>query len=227
MDAPRTTIWRWSDAIALLIFCGLWGPGLDQLHTQSGTLTYKTHEVWDQAWWVAPQFAVLYWFVIWTASVQVVRHWRPRPDAPDDIEQWARPWSLLNRILVDGFWLVLSYCISCIPATDWGLEQDWTTTGALVALLAIGVVRMALRRSRAVLLFAIPLVVLGPLYEHILSGTGLYAYDHQEIGNVPIWLPALYLAGAPMAVSVAAFMDARGWRSRGRATGQAELAAAP
>ena len=51
-------------------------------------------------------------------------------------------------------------------------------------------------------MFAIGLAVAGTLYEGTLSGSGAFSYLRPDFYNVPIWLPGLYLHGAPLAITL-------------------------
>ena len=61
------------------------------------------------------------------------------------------------------------------------------------------------------LTFSTPvLTAAGTAYEHFLSGTGAFSYARPDLGNLPAWLPGLYLQGAPLAIDlVASFVKPR------------------
>ena len=45
---------------------------------------------------------------------------------------------------------------------------------------------------------------------YFLSGIGAFSYARPDLGNVPAWLPGLYLQGAPLAIDlVASFVKPR------------------
>lgn len=107
-------------------------------------------------------------------------------------------------------WFVASYLAT-------GLLRRRPSTLA-AALLLTFVARMALRTDRGrIVAFALVLAVLGTGYEHRLAGTGAFGYAEPALGNVPVWLPGLYLHGAPLAVDLVAADLARAGSGRGSA----------
>lgn len=85
------------------------------------------------------------------------------------------------------------------------------------SLACIGVwqVQVAASQRRAELIgFSIVLALAGTLVEMVVSSTGFFAYLRPDFLGVPMWLPALYLAGAPAALATLGII-AGGNHSRG------------
>lgn len=150
-------------------------------HVQTDTLHYETRTWFDQAWWVPLNFAgATVWF--YASAWAFARH-LPAPPA---------------RALGTGIaWFVGAYAASGVFH-----EHPWALLAGLVALFAA---RLAFaQRPLIVLTYAALLGVTGCLSEGLLSATGLFAYSHEDVLNVPLWLFGLYLHGAPMALALAA-----------------------
>jgi len=91
----------------------------------------------------------------------------------------------------------------------------------LIALTLLAVVRLRLRGDYRIALVALGLALVGPVYEGFIASLQLFAYQGADIRHVPLWLPALYANGAPLVVSIGAWLDDRGWRSRAARMSQA------
>lgn len=164
----------------LLVFLlgGAAGAGLDQIHVQSGVLSYPGPGRLGQPWWVAPQFGAAFVAIFDTARPVAARAGNPR------------------SIGGDAGWFVGAYLAS-------GLLRRRPRPLA-AALYLSWATRMAYRAERRwVIAYALALAMAGSAYEHVLSGTGAFSYADPEIGNIPSWLPALYLHGAPLALDLA------------------------
>jgi hypothetical protein len=165
----------------LIVFLlgGIAGAGLDQIHVQSGVLSYPRSGRLSQPWWVAPQFGAAFVAVFDTAQPVAARAGHPQ------------------RIAPDAGWFVGAYLAT-------GVLRRWPRP--LGALLYLSwAMRMAHRAERRwVIAYAAALALAGSAYEHALSGTSAFGYADPEIGNIPSWLPALYLHGAPLALDLAA-----------------------
>lgn len=73
------------------------------------------------------------------------------------------------------------------------------------ALACVGVwqAEVALSQRRAELIaFSLVLAIAGTLVEGLVSSTGCFAYVKPDFLGVPMWLPGLYLVGAPTAVAL-------------------------
>ena len=165
----------------MFLLGGAGGAGLDQIHVQAGVLRYRSPAVAGQAWWVAPQFGVAA-----VAALDAARLFSPRVDEP-----------AASRIAGDATWFVASYLAS-------GLVDRRGARSFAAVLVFLWVARVARRRDRLPLIaYAAMLAVTGTAYEHLLAGTGAFSYARPGLGNVPAWLPGLYLQGAPLAVDLA------------------------
>lgn len=158
------------------------GPLLDQIHVQSGALSYSHPWLWDQAWWVGPQFGLAFAFL---AAVAVTTQHHLGTRAPEFVP--------VVRIVQQFAWFVAAYAAT-------GLL--WRHPIVLCALLVVGLaIRLVSVRPDAPTRRVIVLLALaGTAYEGTLSslpGTFSYAETHIAL-PVPIWLPLLYAHGAPI-----------------------------
>lgn len=158
------------------------GALCDQIHVRGGVLRYRTPRVFGQAWWVAPQFGVAMLAVLRAARVAGGRdRRRPSPRA----------------YVVGAAWFLGAYLASAVFR-----RSPRALAGVLVALW-FG--RMARSPDRArVVPYSLLLALVGTAYESVWSSTGSFTYTQPDVAGVPLWLPALYLHGAPLAVDVAA-----------------------
>jgi hypothetical protein len=169
-------------AAAVLFVAGGLGLALcDQIHVHSGVLDYDTGGVlFDQAWWVPLQFGVAALAIVAAAVPFAHRRDRPRP-----------------RDLATGIaWFVGAYAASGVfDAYPWALAAG---------LLALFGWRVALADHPDVLVvYALLLAVAGTGAEALLSAAGTFAYSDPDFLGVPVWLPGLYLNGAPLALAIA------------------------
>ncbi|MDC3988420.1 DUF2878 family protein [Polyangium jinanense] len=161
----------------------------DQFHVQFGVLSYSSDfRPFGQPWWVAPSFALaIFGFILaaWRPSAHVVEPTR-------------------RSIVLDGAWFFGSYAMTGILGAHI-VPVTVLLTGAWLGRV--------LRRPdrRVVIAFSAVLGVLGTLGEIALHATGACAYEHRELVLVPLWLPALYLQGAPFALSVTRWLRGRPW----------------
>ncbi|MBC7461911.1 MAG: hypothetical protein H7287_11160, partial [Thermoleophilia bacterium] len=84
----------------------------------------------------------------------------------------------------------------------------------LVALTLLAVVRLRLRGNLRIALVALALEIAGAANEGLFASTKLFWYTDADFLHIPIWLPALYANGAPLAASIGQWLDERGWRHR-------------
>jgi hypothetical protein len=161
----------------LFLAGGIGGALCDQIHVQAGVLAYPHPVVFDQAWWVAPQFG---------AGVLVILA---------GVRPFARRATGPPRPLPDALLFVAAY-----GAT--GLFHRWPAALA-VGLVVPWLVRLALEHDRAVLVaWSLLLAAGGTLYEGTLAGTGAFHYTRPDLYHVPLWLPGIYLNGAAFALDV-------------------------
>jgi hypothetical protein len=72
------------------------------------------------------------------------------------------------------------------------------------ALVATWALRVALARQPASLVaYSLLLAAAGTGAEALLSAAGTFSYANPDFLGVPIWLPGLYLHGAPLALALA------------------------
>ena len=164
----------------LFLLGGAAGAGLDQIHVRTGVLSYASPGRVGQPWWVAPQFGA--------AAVVLFEAARPfsvQADAPGQV-----------TLASDVAWLVGSYAAS-------GLWRRRPRALAVALYLSWAARTIARTDRRSVVTYGALLALLGCAYEHRLAGTGAFSYFRPDLGNVPAWLPGLYLHGAPLALDLA------------------------
>lgn len=180
MNELVTTIRHRSPGVLLLglIGCTALLTIGDMCHVRFGVLTYPGPGTYfGQAWWVAPLFMV--------ATIGfVVMAW---PFAPH-----AR--SPLGRDVVTGaLWFFGTYVATAVFG-----EYELLLT---VAILTIWILRVIRRSDRVIVaLFSVLLAIGGTLFELGVNYAGLAHYEVHGLLLVPLWLPALYLQGAPLAL---------------------------
>ena len=152
----------------------------DQFHTQFGVISYANPgPLWGQAWWVAPLFALATLGFVGGA-------W---PFAP----KIAQP---APRDFVTGAaWFFGSYAAS-------GMFGRYSLT-LTVLYTAIWFLRIVRRSDRSpVIAYSLLLAASGTLAESALHYSGVCRYEPRDFLLVPLWLPALYLQGAPLALAI-------------------------
>jgi len=159
---------------ALLSLC-------DAFHTRSGTTAYAHVWALGMAWWTFPLFGG---FVAGAGTVYASFQSRRR----------AAPRARLG-IGVAAF--VALYAASAwLPATN---AAKLAVLGAGAALLWL-----AIDRTPRGLLLALATATVGTLGEAALIAMGAFWYARPDVIGVPMWLPALYAAGATALGHVAA-----------------------
>ncbi len=170
--------------LKLFAIGGLCGALCDQIHVQGKVLSYAAPVLFDQAWWVAPLFGSASLAMYLAASL-----WAPFAErqAPGDVSN--------GEIARHFLWFVAMYALSA------GMQQKplW-----LCVLYAVLLVRRMVRRRDvpAQLANAAGLAVGGTAFEMALTSTGAFSYRAADVQGVPLWLPGLYLHGAPLALAV-------------------------
>jgi hypothetical protein len=163
--------------LALFIAGGIGLALCDQIHVQSGVLDYETGGFFGQAWWVPLQFGVAALAIV--AGAAPFARARPEPGAA--------------AFLTGTLWFVAAYAAS-------GLF-DAHPYALTVAFVLAWAARVALARQPGSLVaFSLLLAAAGTGAEAILSAAGTFAYANPDLLGVPIWLPGLYLHGAPLAL---------------------------
>jgi hypothetical protein len=177
--------------LALFIAGGIGLALCDQIHVQSGVLDYETGGFFGQAWWVPLQFGVAALAIV--AGATPFARGRAEPGA--------------TAFLTGTLWFVAAYAAS-------GLFDSHPYTLA-VAFVVAWAARVALARQPGSLVaFSLLLAAAGTGAEAILSAAGTFAYANPDLLGVPIWLPGLYLHGAPLALALSrALSEPRGARS--------------
>ncbi|MCG6194185.1 hypothetical protein LFX25_13120 [Leptospira sp. FAT2] len=159
-----------------LVFLGGIGLALcDQIHVQFNVLRYFHFGVFGQAWWVAPQFVLATLLMYLGASF-----FRKEAEAFD-----------VRDFVLSLIWFVAAYLASGIFA------------GSAYTLAAIYLGAWLFRmifsmEAKSLTVFSILLAIGGTGAEAIISGAGLFVYKRPDFLFVPIWLPGLYLHGAPL-----------------------------
>jgi hypothetical protein len=155
----------------------------DMNHVRTGTLGYTEPFLFGQAWWVAPNFALVF-LLMGAAYAFLSERFAPvvaveRSRAPGDIAAFVEATTLFAFVyLTSGF---------ANEAPD------------LLSLLFFStfLVRLAATYERAwLLLLAVLMAVGGMAGEGALGAAGLVAYRHADVFHVPLWLGGLYLHGA-------------------------------
>jgi hypothetical protein len=158
------------------------GVGLalcDQIHVQADVLSYETGGFFGQAWWVPVQFGIASLAIVLGAAPFARR--RAEPERADFVTGAA--------------WFVAAYAAS-------GLF-DTRPAALAVAFLVTWALRVARAEQRAPLVvYSLLLAAAGTSAEAILSAAGTFAYANPDVLGVPIWLPGLYLHGAPLALAL-------------------------
>ncbi len=170
--------------LTIFIIGGLCGALCDQIHVQGQVLWYAIPALAGQAWWVAPLFGGASLLMYVAASL-----WAPYAER-------LSPAAVSNGEIARQFlWFVAMYALSA------GMQQKplW-----LCVLYAVLLVRRMLRRRdiAAQLVNAAGLAVGGTAFEMALTSTGAFSYRAPDVLGVPMWLPGLYLHGAPLAMAV-------------------------
>lgn len=164
----------------------LGGIGLatcDQIHVQYGVLKYFHNGPWGQAWWVAPQFILATFFMYIGAHL-----FRKEIGAFKGKE----------------FFISVLYFVAAYFAS--GLFAAWPYSLATSYFL-LWVVRIYFNEEKLQLaLFSVVLAVSGTLMEGLISKAGLFIYTQPDYLLVPIWLPGLYLHGAPLIWSLVSWI---------------------
>jgi hypothetical protein len=174
--------------LILFVAGGLGGALCDQIHVRSGVLSYPDPVLAGQSWWVAPQFGLAVPVMLLAARrfAEAARR--------------ARSGAVRRELVTGGAWFLAAYGASGL----WHGHPALLAAGYGVAWLA----RLAGRPDRVPLAaWSILLALGGTFYEGTLAATGAFHYGRPDLYHVPIWLPGIYLHGAPLALAVARRVD--------------------
>ena len=171
---------RW---LGTFVLGGIGGAACDQIHVRFGVLVYPRVDLLGQPWWVAPVFgaaAVVVLEAVGPFSAQAARMLPPRGGV---------------SLAAQAVWFFGAYLASGIFSGH---------PHALVAAFgAAFLLRLAFRPDRAQIFeFGVLLAFAGTAFESWLCSRGAFRYTHPDLGLVAVWLPGLYLHGAPLAISV-------------------------
>lgn len=157
------------------------GPLLDQIHVQSGALSYEHPWIFDQAWWVGPQFALAFAGLA-ACAVTVQHHLGSR--TPETVPN--------TRIAQQLAWFVAAYVAT-------GLLWREPALLAVVLIAGLGIRVLSVRPDVADVRTIVLLALVGTAYEATLSSIPeTFGYAGTGALPVPIWLPLLYAHGAPL-----------------------------
>lgn len=156
----------------------------DQFHVQFGVISYATTVgLAGQAWWVAPGFALATMALV--AAAWPLSAFMEAPSRRDLARETG--------------WFFAAYATSGI--------YGHKAFGLACVFFGVWLYRIAKRPDRRVLVaFSIVLAIAGTLGEIALHATGVCRYTLRQIVLVPLWLPMLYMQGAPLALAVARWM---------------------
>ncbi|AOP34870.1 hypothetical protein A0128_14050 [Leptospira tipperaryensis] len=169
--------------IVVLILGGIGLAVCDQIHVQYGVLKYFHVGFWGQAWWVAPQFLLATFFMY--LGVLFFRK---------EMDEFQTKEFLIGVLLFGA-----AYFASGLFAT----YPYWLAA----SYLFFWIFRISIAKERKQLaLFSIFLAIAGTLMEGMISRAGLFIYTQPDFLLVPIWLPGLYLHGAPLIWSLVSWI---------------------
>jgi hypothetical protein len=165
------------------LFAAGWAGGVlvDQIHVRGGVLSYRTPRLAGQAWWVGPQFGVAAFPIF--SSARVAGRNTPSPSPRRLVSGTA---CFLGAYLASAVFRHRPRLLAAVLLVTW-----------LVRMRGRGEDRVAVG------LYSLLLAAVGTAFEGRWSATGSFTYAAPDLAGVPLWLPGLYLHGAPLAVDVA------------------------
>ncbi|MBC7644961.1 MAG: DUF2878 family protein [Thermoleophilia bacterium] len=179
--------------VATLVVTGIFGAALDQLHVQSGTLSYAQPGpgIDGQPWWVGPQFGIAITGLLLAAAFLTVG---PRAGTKR---------TRARTLAFDTAWFIGVYVASALAH-----HHAYLAAGLFAGVVIARLTRMQssaeLRLSASAIVFISIFAIGGVGYEQLLTSAGAFSYTSPTLGNVPIWLPMLYFTGAITAIDSAA-----------------------
>lgn len=173
--------WLW---LKLFVFGGIGGALCDQLHVQGQVLSYPDPVLFGQSWWVAPNFGLAACVMYLATSL-----WA----------SWAERKEPLAVTRADVTRQTLWFLAAYFASAGMHVKAHW-----LAVLYGVVLLRRLIRRRDALpqLVNAVGLAVGGTVVELVMSSAGWFSYAQPSLGSVPLWLPGLYLHGAPLAMAV-------------------------
>lgn len=159
----------------------------DRVHIHHGILSQEDQSFLGQGWWVLPMFCL-----VAHAAPLGWRLFRQRLEV-------AALETSGSEFLFSLIAFTLVYCST----------GPLDTHGSLLAVgltVAFGL-RLWRRRCKGLLLFSVLLALAGCSGEAALSLAGAFAYDHPDLGPVPLWLPAIYLHGGLLVADLDGYLD--------------------
>lgn len=175
-------MWNPTRVLTAFVVGGIVGALLDQIHVRYGVLHYPHPVLFDQAWWVVPLFGAATLAILSGARMFITRF----------------PATREHRVAGSLAWFVAAYWASGV----WQAHPN--------ALAVAYVIGLLLHTTHLPTLgFAVLLAACGCAFEAWLSSTGAFTYSFPDVAGLPIWLPGLYLQGAPAALAVTTWLHER------------------
>lgn len=165
--------------IALFVGGGLGLSACNQIHVEAGVLSYPNPGPLDVAWWAPLLFGVAA-LVICAGAVPFARRLR-EPGT--------------GAFVSGTLWFTGAYAASGI--------FDGSPEALAAAYALAWAARVAIAEDRLGLAaFSLLLAAGGGGAEAALVAADTFEYAREDLLGVPIWLPGLYLHGAPLALAV-------------------------
>ncbi len=180
----------------IVLLGGISGAAMDQIHVRFHVLSYASPVLGGQSWWVAPNFGLATCVIYVLTSLWAPQAERARPAAPTDTE-----------IAALALWFVDAYAASAAL-------QDFPATLAALYGVLFGVRLLGRKDAAAQLGLGASLALGGCAAEGLLAATGVFHYERPQLWTVPLWLPGIYVHGAPLAMGIVRRM--RGLAARPR-----------
>ena len=187
-------LWTPRNLLKLFILGGLGGTLYDQIHVLGRVLAYPDPVLFQQSWWVVPNFGLGVLLLALTG-------------------RWLARWSLrlvgrpnTEELLVNLAWFTLAYLASAL--------LTFPPPVVLAIFVTTWLLRVLPRADRLPqLLQGLGLAVVGVLWELLFTKLHLFHYLHPDFAvngqgmGVATWLPGLYMHGGPLAICVLAQLE--------------------
>lgn len=167
----------------VLLLGGIGLAACDQIHVQYEVLRYFHNGLWGQAWWVAPQFLLATFFMY--LGVLLIRK------ETSEFNERKFFFSILLFAVAyyaSGLFANHPYALSAAYLFGWFFRIFFE------------------EEKERFILFSVLLAIAGTLAEGLISRAGLFVYTQPDFLLVPIWLPGLYLHGAPLIWNLASWI---------------------